>query len=302
MERLKNQSKLKNGEHYIEVNGIKHWYKIAGAEKGTTPIIIIHGGPGGHNYVFERTPGPKIEKFSTVIYYEQRGCGRSDAPKDQGEYSIPILLSDLAEFCEKLNIGKIIPLGFSFGGELALEFAVSYPELVERVIAQAPSMFSYNQRVSSTQVYGFQQVSKGDIKKKINDIVKLDINIDEKCSKIWEIVDLKTVDRLLFHNEKYGEFMRNLWQESKLVNTGLMMEALLKEQYKGLLTDRLPEIKAPVLIMTGLYDRNVGLNLNRDMASKISDCKFVIFDKSAHFPDIEESEKYANEVKKFILR
>jgi len=61
------------------------------------------------------------------------------------------------------------------------------------------------------------------------------------------------------------------------------------------------EIKAPTLIMTGLYDRNVGIELNRDFACKIPNSKLVIFEKSAHFPDIEEPEKYAKIVREFIF-
>ena len=45
---------LKNGEHRIELNGVSHWYKIAGAEHKTVPLVIVHGGPGGNVYNFER--------------------------------------------------------------------------------------------------------------------------------------------------------------------------------------------------------------------------------------------------------
>ncbi|WP_369902259.1 hypothetical protein [Bacillus manliponensis] len=38
---------LKNGENYITVNGIQHWYKISGAEHNTIPIIVVHDDPGG---------------------------------------------------------------------------------------------------------------------------------------------------------------------------------------------------------------------------------------------------------------
>jgi proline iminopeptidase len=46
-----------NGEYKLKVNGIYHWVKVDGAEKKTTPLIIIHGGPGGNHYNFERTAG-----------------------------------------------------------------------------------------------------------------------------------------------------------------------------------------------------------------------------------------------------
>ena len=46
--------RIGNGEHYIEVNGIRHWIKIEGKENNTIPLLIIHGGPGGNLYTFEQ--------------------------------------------------------------------------------------------------------------------------------------------------------------------------------------------------------------------------------------------------------
>ena len=50
---------LIHGEGRVEINGVAHWYKIAGEERATIPLVIIHGGPGGHVYNFERTIGPQ---------------------------------------------------------------------------------------------------------------------------------------------------------------------------------------------------------------------------------------------------
>ncbi len=50
----------------------------------------------------------------TVVYYEQRGCGRSEAPQDDGEYSINTLVEDLEELRKQLHVEKINLLGYSF--------------------------------------------------------------------------------------------------------------------------------------------------------------------------------------------
>jgi proline iminopeptidase len=49
---------LKNGEYRVMINGISHWIKVEGQENNTIPLFIIHGGPGGNLYAFERTIGP----------------------------------------------------------------------------------------------------------------------------------------------------------------------------------------------------------------------------------------------------
>lgn len=297
---MRKKLKLLNGEYNVVINNIRHWYKVGSAEKKTTPIVIIHGGPGGYNYVFERTIGPYLEQFSTIIYYEQRGCGRSDAPASETDYSIEGLVSDLKELCSYLNLQKIIPLGYSFGGELALEFAIAYPENIDKIITQGPSMFSDNKRMSNTQVNGFLRVSDRLEKKKINAIVNSKIDIEEQCSRIWAIVSTETVDKLLFKNQKFAKINRTMWTESGLVNTGHMMKALLKSNRENTLIERLNQIMSPTLIITGRYDYNVGIELNKEMAENIKKSTFVVFENSGHFPDIEESQKYADLIRRFI--
>lgn len=75
------QYMLQDGVHDLNIDGIQHWCKVAGTAHNTIPFVIVHGGPGGNHYVFERTLGVRLEEYITVVYYEQRGCGRSDAPK-----------------------------------------------------------------------------------------------------------------------------------------------------------------------------------------------------------------------------
>ncbi len=51
------QFMLQDGVHYLKINGILHWCKVAGRAHNTVPLIIVHGGPGGNHYVFERHLG-----------------------------------------------------------------------------------------------------------------------------------------------------------------------------------------------------------------------------------------------------
>jgi proline iminopeptidase len=57
---------LTDGERRSDLNGVTHWYRVAGAHHRTTSLIVIHGGPGGNVYNFERTLGPLLEEFGTV--------------------------------------------------------------------------------------------------------------------------------------------------------------------------------------------------------------------------------------------
>lgn len=289
--------KLTNGEYRADLNGISHWYKVAGAENNTIPLVIVHGGPGGNNYNFERVAGLHIEKFATVVYYEQRGSGRSAAPKDENAYSIPILISDFEALRQSLGVSKIIPLGYSFGGELALEYAVEHPERVEKLILQAPTIGDW-ERTQRVQIKSFEAIASSEIAQKIRAIEREEKTLEQRWGKIWDSVDTKTVDRLLFFNESAARQNRKLWEESGLKNTGQMYRALRKQPApEKPVMERARSLNIPTMILIGLYDRNVGVDLARDLSSVIPISKLIVFEKSGHFPDAEETEKYVGAVR-----
>lgn len=285
-----------NREYLININGVRHWCKIGGVENKTIPILFIHGGPGGNSYVFERTIGSLLEKFSTVIYYEQRGCGRTEKPADEKAYSIPILVSDIEKLCVALKIDAIIPLGFSFGGQLALEFALIYPSYVKKMILHAPTEFFDNTRNYSVQMNGFEYVSQGEVKKRINKIIKSkpDEPIEHKWMKVWNAADSQTKNRFYFHQQEAAVKFRRIWKGNISTSSGFMSGSLLRQKNEVRLLDRVSKIESPCLILVGLHDRNVGVELCKDYAGRIRDSKLVIFEDSAHFRHLEESQKDFN--------
>ncbi len=291
---------MQNGEYPVIVNGIRHWYKVGGAEHRTTPVVVIHGGPGGNVYNFERTVGPRLEAFATIVYYEQRGCGRSDPPGDPGAYSIPILVADLEALRRAIGVERIIPLGFSFGGELALEYALAHPDRAEKLIAQAPSVGDPSRTVA-VQLAGFHSIAQGEIMRQIQMIVDGEGAPDDRLERVWEVVDRETVDRFLFHKAEAARLNRRLWTESGLVNTGDMRRALwLQPRGTPPLLDRLGAIRAPTLIIVGLHDRNIGVDVCKEAAARIPSARLVIFERSAHFPEMEEPERYAAMIREFL--
>lgn len=290
---------LADGEGRVAIDGIAHWYRVAGARQRTTPLVVVHGGPGGNVFTFERTIGPQLERFATVVYYEQRGCGRSQPPADADAYSVPLLVADLDGLRAALGLDRIIPLGFSFGGELAAEYALAHPDRVERLILQAPSIASPLR--TATQLMGFELVAEGELRQRVRAIARGPGTPEERTARVWDLVDTATVDRLLFHQAEAARLNRRLWQESNLPNTGAMHRALQQQPRRPVpLFDALPAIAVPTLVLAGLYDRNVGAEACRDVAASLPQAELVIFERSAHFPDIEEPERYAASSRRFL--
>jgi proline iminopeptidase len=291
---------LADGEHQLKLNGVRHWVRVVGANLKTVPLMIVHGGPGGNNYAFERTIGLRLEAFSTVVYVEQRGSGRSgDAP--DGVYTVPALIADLEALRVALGVERMNLLGYSFGAELALEYAAAHPEGTHRVVAQAASIFG--SRLETVQLQGFQTVATGDLRAQIIAIADLELSSAEKIQRVWDIVNSDTVDRLLFHNAANARVCRKLWDEfdERFANNRTMANDF---QFWGRDPHRafalLLRITAPVLVCIGLFDRNCGVDLNVDTTRLLPNSSLVVFQHSAHFPDIEEPELYVREVRAFL--
>lgn len=104
---------------------------------GGKPLILLHGN-GEDGSFFKH----QINCFSAdyrVIAIDTRGHGQS--PRGEKPFTIVQFAEDLHDFMDEKGIAKAILLGFSDGGNIALTFALKYPERVERMIVDGANLF-----------------------------------------------------------------------------------------------------------------------------------------------------------------
>ncbi|WP_257349724.1 alpha/beta fold hydrolase [Pseudalkalibacillus decolorationis] len=291
--------RLIDGEYTININGINHWIKIDGGKNKTIPLILLHGGPGGNHYTFERTTGPLLASRRTVIYYEQRGCGRSEKSRSVDEYTIYHLIEDFRELKKWIGTEKVDLLGYSFGGELALEIAYALKGEINNIVLSAPSLMTSDVQ-KMVQITGILSVANKELYSKLIQIPMETLTIAEAYNKFWNLIDIDTVDSLLFENRDIAKRNRKLWEESNLINTGHMMTALITYPINPPLINRLNEIQNRSLILTGIFDRNTGLSISKIIHRELSESQWVLFNESAHFPDLEETNKFVSFVINFL--
>ena len=101
------------------------------------PLILLHGNGEDHTYFVHQ-----IDRFSKayrVVALDTRGHGQS--PRGEKPFTILQFAEDLHDFMEEKGINKATLLGFSDGGNIALTFALKYPERVERLILNGANLF-----------------------------------------------------------------------------------------------------------------------------------------------------------------
>ena len=108
-------------------DSVKLYVRVAGQGK---PCVFVHGGPGSTAYYFEQMQAAAlIEQKMTMIYYDQRGAGRSESPKS-GDFSLNRMLKDIEELKKALGYKQWTVMGHSFAGILMTNYARKYPQSV----------------------------------------------------------------------------------------------------------------------------------------------------------------------------
>jgi proline iminopeptidase len=111
------------------LNGTELFYVEVGEG---LPCLVMHGGPGFDHTCLHPWLDPLAEDMH-LVYYDHRGHGRSGRPPVE-TLTYQQLCSDADALREHLGFEKIAVLGYSFGGGVALEYALRYPERLSRLI------------------------------------------------------------------------------------------------------------------------------------------------------------------------
>ena len=116
-------------EKFVEFDGLRLWSVAEGAGP---PLVLCHGGPGCCDYL--APVAALLTDRAQVIRYEQRGCGRSTAPPP---YTVATSLADLDCVRQYYGLSQWIVAGHSWGADLALLYALTYPARTLGVICLA---------------------------------------------------------------------------------------------------------------------------------------------------------------------
>ena len=101
------------------------------------PMVLLHGNGEDSSYFVHQIA--HFSKSYRVIAIDTRGHGQS--PRGERPFAIKQFAEDLKDFLDARNITKVVILGFSDGGNIALEFALKYPERVDKLILNGANLF-----------------------------------------------------------------------------------------------------------------------------------------------------------------
>ena len=112
----------------LPVVGGKHkvWTKRIGS--GEVKVLLLHGGPGFPHDYLEAMESFLPQAGTEMYYYDQLGVGNSDVPDDTALWTLPRYVEEVEEVRRGLGLDRFVLYGHSWGGILAMEYALNYQQ------------------------------------------------------------------------------------------------------------------------------------------------------------------------------
>lgn len=272
--------------HTLEVNGVRLVYEDAGS--GVT-IVTLHGGPGMGSRLGDWATFQPLTDAYRLISYDQRGNGDSQGAEP---YSHAQFVADLEALRTRLGLGKIVVLGGSYGGFLALEYALAHPEHLHAVILRDTAASNRFQGTSKDKALASGFPMDEEV---LDRLFSGQIRSDEDFRQSFAMIQpLYTVTR-----DPAAEAGRLAAIPFRYQTHNW---AFSRNQPGYDLVSRLPEIEVPVLVTVGRHDWITPLEASEELAAGLPRGELVVFEHSGHSPQTEERAQYLEVVRDFLAR
>lgn len=274
----------------VSMDNARLFYEVIGNGE---PIIVVHGGPGlDHAYL---QPGlDALATRHTLVYYDQRGTGRSGAALDSVTINIDMFVQDVEALRQTLGFEQVSVLGHSFGSLIATEYALRYPESLRALILMNPVEPGSRYR----EVTGERQR----VRQTVEDRAEMS---ELKQSEAYTARDPTTLSQvyrvafrqLLKERDRISELDLDL--QNATARNGQDVAALLGGSLGEVeWWDRLPDVQAPVLVLHGRYDAPP-IDMSRKLAETFPVGTFEVLD-AGHFVYLEDREGLLSAVSGFF--
>ncbi len=282
-------------EGYASVLGFKLYYRIFGEPGEAGTVLCLHGGPGApHGYL---APLVDLTRFGyRVVLFDQLGVGRSDLPSDPALFTLAHNVEEVEEIRRSLELGRVHLMGSSYGGLLALAYAVKYQQHLRSLVisgglASIPLTIVEMDRLRS----------------------ELPSETRSILAKYEALGEFENPEYLRAVDEFYRRHVCRLpvWPP-EVVETFAQMSKPVYHHMNGPneftivgtlrdvdITGQLATIRTPCLVTVGEFDE-VTPTVARSIQQHIAGAKLVIFPNASHLHFWEARDRYIETVVDFL--
>jgi proline iminopeptidase len=280
-------------EMYVEANNTKLFCRVMGK---SSPVIVIHGGPGCCSQGYLLPAMAKLAEHHQVIFYDQRGSGNSVGPVDESTIKLDYFIEDVEAIRQAFHFEKISILGHSWGGHLAMHYAIHHPEHIDKLIlvssaAATSSDFALYMKEGASRLSSHAEEMQ---------------TISQSAAFLSGDPDLysqymKIIFRTYTFSPKDADKLNFINSATANVN-GFKTYSILEESYLSRpfdLTDGLRKLKCQTLIIHGDSDP-IPMQTAHHLNDSIPGSTLVILNQCGHFPYVEKPEQFFSEINAFL--
>lgn len=260
---------------------------LAVGERGEgPPLLLLHGFTGSAEAWGERILSG-LAREHRVLAVDLPGHGGSDAPTDPGRYRLEEVVRDLVDLLDRMGAPRARWVGYSMGGRVALGAAVLAPERVERLVLEgaSPGLAGEEERRErrvSDEALAARIEAEG-ITRFVDGWMDLPMFATQWRLPI-AVIEMERMRRLQNRAEGLAASLRGLGPGSQPP-----------------LWDRLPEVRAPVLVLTGAEDGKLTEVASR-MARLLPDARHTVVAGAGHAVHLEAPGAWLEAVTGFLGR
>lgn len=248
-------------------------------------LIMLHGGPGFDHTPFKQPLFSRLKDVAQVVYYDHRGNGRSDRGSPES-WTLDTWADDLFELCNVLGIEHPIVFGGSFGGFVALNYAIRHAEHPTKLILSSTAAHIHLER-SFAMFERFGGKEARDLAERFWTNPR-DEDFDEY---------VRVCLPLYTQRPQPPEVLLRVTR-----NIDVAKQFRLSGGMRFDLRDQLQEIRCPVLVMAGVLDPMVTIEDARELAAALpqQQTKFREFENAGHMLALEQPDAVVDAMIEFI--
>jgi proline iminopeptidase len=284
-------------EGYLPVDQAQIYYRDIGQGQ---PIIVIHGGPDfDHNYLL-----PDLDRLSDsfrLIYYDQRGRGRSVENVQPEDVTIGSEIEDLETLRKYFQLESVPVLGHSWGGLLAMEYAIRHPIRVSHLILMNTAPASHDDFIVLQQHRRERPVADIAALKTCSSSAEYQNGDPDTVAEYYRSHFRATL-RQPEHLETLIKSLRLSFTtegilKAREIENRLLTETWLSNEYN--LLPKLHQLSIPTLIIHGDYD-HIPVECAEHVAQAIPGARFALLKDCGHFSYLECPDQVRKELVDFF--
>ncbi len=276
----------------FQAPGATLYYEVLGPRKGT-PLVVVNGGPGApHDYMLHTTAWRRLAKHRPVVFYDQRGTGRSGPLKPEQSCTLADQVNDLDALRAHLGAERMDLLGHSWGGFLAMAYAARHPERVAHLVLMGSAAPKFEDPPPFLVRDFFPEVA-----------ARMQARMDAKAAgkQIDEAAQTRDrVSTMFYSPETRDVFLAKLSLSGSRRSRREVQNLLLADAKQFDLEPEIRRFQIPALVLNGRFDVLTTPAAAHRIQQAIPGSRLVIFERSGHNPFIEEPEEFVRVMEQFL--